>query len=90
MKRTNNRYKKSPTSSNVDGPPMFKKTIAVGPFDPAAFCVTGGTGVANDLVCNRMFLDGRRVNEGELAVAVPAALRASCATECRAVILHET
>lgn len=64
--------------------------MAVGPFDPAAFCVTGGAGVANDLACNRLFLDSRRLNEGELAVAVPAALRVSCATECRAVILHET
>lgn len=25
---------------------MFRKTIAVGPFEPAASCVTGGTAVA--------------------------------------------
>lgn len=35
--------KNDPTSSVVEGPPMFMKTIAVGPFEPAAFCVTGGT-----------------------------------------------
>lgn len=39
---TNKRLKKSPTSSVVEGPPMFMKTMAVGPFDPAEFCVTGG------------------------------------------------
>lgn len=39
---TNKRLKKSPTSSVVEGPPMFIKTMAVGPFDPAEFCVTGG------------------------------------------------
>jgi hypothetical protein len=39
---TNSLLKKSPTSSVVEGPPMFMKTIAVGPFEPAASCVTGG------------------------------------------------
>lgn len=29
---------------------MFKKTMAVGPLDPVASWVTGGTGVANALV----------------------------------------
>jgi hypothetical protein len=47
--RTNSLLKKSPTSSVVDGPPIFIKTIAVGPLELVAFCVTGGTGVANDL-----------------------------------------
>lgn len=32
----------------VDGPPMFMKTIAVGPFDDVASCVTGGATVAID------------------------------------------
>lgn len=45
--RTNNRLKNSSTSSVVDGPPMFMKTIAVGPFEPVLSCVTGGTGVAS-------------------------------------------
>jgi hypothetical protein len=45
---TNSLLKKSPTSSVVDGPPMFMKTIAVGPLELVASCVTGGTGVAND------------------------------------------
>jgi hypothetical protein len=45
---TKSLLKKSPTSSVVDGPPMFMKTIAVGPLELVASCVTGGTGVAND------------------------------------------
>ena len=47
-KHTKSLLKKSPTSSVVDGPPMFMKTIAVGPLELVASCVTGGTGVAND------------------------------------------
>ena len=43
---TNNLLKKVPTSSVVDGPPMFIKTIAVGPFELVASCVTGATTVA--------------------------------------------
>lgn len=39
---TNSLLKKSPTSSVVDGPPMFMNTIAVGPFEPTVSCVTGG------------------------------------------------
>lgn len=35
---TNKRLKKPPTSSVVDGPPMFMKTIAVGPLEPTAGC----------------------------------------------------
>ena len=31
---TNRRLRKSPTPSIVDGPPMFMKTMAVGPFEP--------------------------------------------------------
>lgn len=46
--RTKSLLKKSPTSSVVDGPPIFMNTIAVGPFELVVFCVTGGTGVAND------------------------------------------
>ncbi len=45
---TKSLLKKSPTSSVVDGPPIFMNTIAVGPFELVASCVTGGTGVAND------------------------------------------
>lgn len=43
---TKSLLKKPPTSSVVAGPPMFMKTIAVGPFELVASCVTGGTGVA--------------------------------------------
>ena len=59
---------------------MFKKTMAVGPFDPAEFCVTGGTGVANALVCVITSFAGRRVRRGD-EVTAPTALRESCATE---------
>ncbi len=45
---TKSLLKKSPTSSVVDGPPMFMNTIAVGPFELVASWVTGGTGVANE------------------------------------------
>lgn len=40
--RTKSLLRKSPTSSVVDGPPMFMKTMAVGPLEPAALWVTGG------------------------------------------------
>lgn len=46
MELTNSLLKKSPTSSVVEGPPIFRKTIAVGPFDPVESWVTGGTTVA--------------------------------------------
>jgi len=45
MQRTNNLLRKSPTSSVVDGPPMFMKTIAVGPFEPTKPRDTSGTEV---------------------------------------------
>ena len=48
-KLTNNLLRKSPTSSVVDGPPMFMKTMAVGPWEPEASWVTGGATVARDL-----------------------------------------
>ena len=34
---TNRRLRKSPTPSMVDGPPIFMKTMAVGPFE-TTFC----------------------------------------------------
>lgn len=39
---TNSLLKKGPTSAVVEGPPIFMKTIAVGPLDDVTFCVTGG------------------------------------------------
>ena len=45
---TNNLLRKSPTSLVVEGPPMFMKTMAVGPLDDVASWVTGGTTVAID------------------------------------------
>jgi hypothetical protein len=43
-KHTNNLLRKSPTSLVVEGPPIFMNTMAVGPLEPVASCVTGGTG----------------------------------------------
>ena len=48
---TNNLLRKVPTSPVVAGPPMFIKTIAVGPFDDVASCITGGTTVAMARAC---------------------------------------
>ena len=36
LRLTNSLLRKSPTSSVVEGPPMFMNTIAVGPFDEVA------------------------------------------------------
>lgn len=36
------RERKGPTSSVVEGPPMFMKTMAVGPCDEVEDWVTGG------------------------------------------------
>lgn len=47
---TNNLLRKSPTSSVVEGPPIFMKTIAVGPLDDVASWVTWGTIVAIDRI----------------------------------------
>src|SRR5512140_1440830 len=50
---TKSLLRKSPTSSTVDGPPMLRKTMAVGPCEPALFCVTGYVGVASHRRCCR-------------------------------------
>jgi hypothetical protein len=46
---------------------MFINTIAVGPLDPVASCVTGGTTVASprwlDIHDNRLAIAGRSPNE---------------------------
>jgi hypothetical protein len=47
---TNNLLKKSPTSSVVDGPPMFINTMAV-PFFGPVLCVTGATDALPLLHC---------------------------------------
>lgn len=82
---TNKRLRKSPTSSVVDGPPMLRNTIAVGPFELAAFCVTGGAGVANDLVCGGAFVFGIQIDwragDADPGVTALAALSESCAKE---------
>ena len=61
---TNSRLRKSPTSSVVDGPPIFMNTMAVGPFEPIAFCVTGGTTVAWFLVHCADHIRGEVAGEG--------------------------
>jgi len=58
MQLTNSLLRKSPTSSVVDGPPMFMKTMAVGPFEDVASWVTGGTTVAIDLLDEMAFCEG--------------------------------
>jgi hypothetical protein len=59
---------------------MFKNTMAVGPLEPAEFCVTGGTGVANVRICTETSLVAREVLMDGLTIA-PAALRERCAKE---------
>ena len=46
---TNSRLRKSPTSPVVDGPPIFMKTTAVGPFEPLVSWSFGEAAVASDL-----------------------------------------
>jgi hypothetical protein len=47
---TKSLLRKPPTSSSLYGPPMFRKTIAVGPLELVESWVTGGTAtVAMDL-----------------------------------------
>ncbi len=58
MGPTNNLLRKIPTSPVVAGPPMFMKTIAVGPFEDVASWVTGGTTVAIDRPCLYECRDG--------------------------------
>lgn len=53
-RRTKSLLRNPPTSSVVDGPPIFINTIAVGPFLLVESCVTGGTGVANPLNCSAL------------------------------------
>lgn len=65
-KHTNNLLKKDSTSSVVDGPPMFIKTMAVGPFDDVPSCVTGGTAVAKPARWLRKFLVTERDPERAL------------------------
>lgn len=53
---TNNLLRKLPTASVVAGPPIFMKTMAVGPLLEVASCVIGGTTVASDragTICHR-------------------------------------
>lgn len=45
------RERKGPTSATVEGPPMFMKTMAVGPEREVRSCVTGGTTVAIERAC---------------------------------------
>lgn len=86
--RTKSRLKKSPTSSVVDGPPIFIKTIAVGPLDPTEFCVTGGVCiVARHLAIWLVPLDKSSGDAPEAVRSMPlgsivAACREAIATVC--------
>jgi hypothetical protein len=64
---TNRLLKNEWTSSVVEGPPMFINTMAVGPLEPAAFCVTGGATVALPLLhCEAL---GNRTDVAGVGVA---------------------
>lgn len=63
---------------------MFMNTIAVGPLDPAEFCVTGGTTVAIDLSCAADCFGSAMVRGDEALRADVVALdklRESCPVE---------
>jgi hypothetical protein len=62
---TNSLLRKSPTSSVVEGPPMLRNTIAVGPCDE--LCVTGWTGVASHRTCCADGFDNASGRNGRIA-----------------------
>jgi hypothetical protein len=83
---TNNLLRKSPTSFVVDGPPMFMKTIAVGPFEPVASCVTGGARVS----AAKLFLCchcGEQEVTANLEIGLKVARSKSWRRGCRRAIL---
>lgn len=82
---TKSRLKKSPTSSVVDGPPMFMKTIAVGPLDPAEFCVTGGVCIVARHLAVWVVTLGRR--SGDAPEAVRNMPLESIVADCRNAIM---
>ena len=59
----------------------MRKTMAVGPFEPTAFCVTGGTGVAKFRDWRSLLDKAGETNVVGLARADDAALRDSCRTD---------
>lgn len=66
---TNSLLKKSPTSSVVDGPPMFMKTIAVPFLELTGIWAADGATLALPLLHGEAY-DGRRTDEaGDVAVA---------------------
>lgn len=63
---------------------MFIKTIAVGPFEPAEFCVTGGVcTVARHLAVVCVALFGRRSGNAREPVRGTRKLLESCVADCR-------
>lgn len=81
---TKSRLRKSWTSSVVDGPPMFMKTIAVGPFEPAEFCVTGGVcTVARHLAVVWVALFETRSGDAPELIRGIRKLLESCVADCR-------
>lgn len=82
---TKSRLKKSPTSSVVDGPPMFMNTIAVGPLDPAEFCVTGGVCIVARHLAVLVVTLGRR--SGDAPEPVRNMPLGSIVADCRNAIM---
>lgn len=82
---TKSRLKKSPTSSVVDGPPIFMKTIAVGPLDPAEFCVTGGVCIVARHLALWVVTLGR--SSGDAPEAVRNMPLESIVADCRNAIM---
>lgn len=63
---------------------MFIKTMAVGPFDPAEFCVTGGVcTVAKHLAAVCVALLGGRSGDARELVRGTRKLLESCVADCR-------
>lgn len=85
---TNSLLKKSSTSFVVDGPPIFKKTMAVGPFDPVAFCVTGGTVVARPLRWSLLYIVHPRDTARIPEVVVLSHIRRGMMKELRNAIIR--
>lgn len=83
-RRTKSRLKKSPTSSVVEGPPMFIKTIAVGPLDPTESCVTGGVCIVARHLTACVALFGRR--SGDAPEVVRNMPLESIVADCRKAI----
>lgn len=64
---------------------MFMKTIAVGPLDPAEFCVTGGVCIVARHLAAWVALFGK--GSGDAPTVVRSMLLESIVADCRKAIL---